>query len=302
MNNINNECYKFKKYTFNDGLFKNVGATYIIHLENNGRLKSIENQLSLYHPTNIIYIVYNKGYKKCIKEQYIDKAPLDLIDAFYNIFNDAKIKKYENILILEDDFIFNEKINDKKLNISYNIDNFLNTKKHEEFIYYLGCIPYLQSNLLNLNYNNTLYLSTGTHSCIYSTKFINNILNKDKKKIIDWDVYLNFNYKRYIYYIPLCYQIFPETENSKHWSRGGVLLKYIVKFQFFIKQLLRLDKQIEPGYTIMYIFSKVFFILIIILIIYLIIKIFGLFSNKKNIMNKNIMNKNIMNKKLKIKN
>lgn len=293
MNNINNICYKFKKYIFNDGLFKNVDATYIIHLENNGRLKSIENQLSLYHPTNIIYIVYNKGYKKCIKDKYIDKSPLDLIDAFFKIFNDAKLKNYKNILILEDDFIFNEKINDKELNISHHIDNFLSKKKHEEFIYYIGCIPYLQSNFLNLSYNNILYLSTGTHSCIYSNKFINNILNKDKEKIIDWDVYLNFNYKRYIYYMPLCYQLFPETENSRHWSRDNFILKYIVNFQFYIIKILKLDKKIEPGYTIMYIFSKVFFILIIILIIYLIIKIYGLFLNNNN-------NK-IINRKIKIK-
>jgi len=292
MNNINNECYKYKKYTFNDGLFKNVDATYIIHLENNGRLKSIKNQLSLYHPTNIVYIVFNKGYKKCEKDKYIDKPPLDLIDAFFNIFNDAKIKKYENILILEDDFIFNEKINDKKLNIPYHIDNFLDIKKNEEFIYFIGCVPYLQSNFLNLNYHNTLYISIGTHSCIYSTKFINNILNKDKDKIVDWDVYLNFNYKRYVYYMPLCYQLFTETENSKYWSRDDFILKYTVAIQFYILKTLELDKKVEPGYTIMYIFSKVFFTLIIILIIYLIIKIFGLFS---------VNNKKIINKKIKFK-
>jgi hypothetical protein len=236
--------------------------------------------------------VFNKGYKKCEKDKYIDKPPLDLIDAFFNIFNDAKIKKYENILILEDDFIFNEKINDKKLNIPYHIDNFLDIKKNEEFTYFIGCVPYLQSNFLNLNYHNTLYLSGGTHSCIYPKKFINNILNKDKDLIVDWDVYLNLNYKRYVYYMPLCYQLFTETENSKYWSRGNFILKYIVSFQFYIYKILGLDRKVEPGYTIMYIFSKVFFILIIILIIYLIIKIFGLFA---------INNKKIINKKIKFK-
>jgi hypothetical protein len=102
--------YRFKKKIFNDGFLNNsVDATYIIHLENNGRYNHIQEQLSEYHPTNIVYILFNKGYKKSKKKYFINKTCLDLIDACLKIFKHAEIHNYNNILILEDDFIFSKK-------------------------------------------------------------------------------------------------------------------------------------------------------------------------------------------------
>jgi len=43
-------CYRFELFEFEDGLFKNVDATYILHLEGNGRLenlRTIKNILSI---------------------------------------------------------------------------------------------------------------------------------------------------------------------------------------------------------------------------------------------------------------
>ena len=268
---INNECYTFKQYIFNDYLFKNINATYIIHLENNGRLEHIYEQLSIFHPTSILYLLINKGYKNCIKDKNINIPPLDLVDAFITIFKHAKIYNYEYILILEDDFIFNIKLNDKILNIPNQIDNFLDINKNEEFIYYLGCIPGIQS-FNYFNYHNKLYSSIGTHACIYSKKIINNIQNVNIEDITDWDTFLNrnFNYERYIYYEPLCYQLFTETNNSKYWGRhhifdniGSNIIKKIFK-------IFKLDIQIEPGYTILYHVSKILYIIIIISLICLI--------------------------------
>ena len=105
--------YRFKKNIFNDRFLNNsVDATYIIHLENNGRYNHIQEQLSEYHPTNIVYILFNKGYKKSKKKSFINNPPLDLVDSFLEIFKHAEINNYNNILILEDDFIFSEKIKD----------------------------------------------------------------------------------------------------------------------------------------------------------------------------------------------
>lgn len=283
-----NNCYQFKKYIFNDNLFENVQATYIIHLENNGRLSSIENQLSQYHPTKDVYILFNKGFKKCQKETYIDKPPLDLIDAFITIFKDAYHKKYENILILEDDFIFHENIKDKKTNITNHIDNFLYKKRNEEFIYSLGVIPYLQTH--SFDHTNSLFLSTGSHGNIYSNQFIKNILNKDKKEIKDWDVYLNFNYfwKRYCYHMPVCYQLFPETENAKYWSRNNTYIEYIVQCFHFLKRKLKLDIQPEPGYSIMYSISKILFWILIIILFFIFYKIIYFLWKMKEKSNKKI--------------
>ena len=104
----NNElCYRFEKIEF-DGhsALLDIDATYIIHLENNGRLDSVKAQLNEFQPTKDVFILHNKGYKNCKKEEYIDKPPLDLIDAFWHIFKDAQQKNYNNILILEDDVDF----------------------------------------------------------------------------------------------------------------------------------------------------------------------------------------------------
>ena len=76
-------CYTFKKIKYNKGLLDNaVDATYIIHLEGNGRYDDIMNQLESYHPTKEVYIIFNKGYKKCSKDDRITLPAHDLTDAF----------------------------------------------------------------------------------------------------------------------------------------------------------------------------------------------------------------------------
>ena len=78
---MNNNCYQYEKIVYNDGIFKNIDATYIITLEKGGRESNIKNQLKKYHPSNIVYILYNKGYKNCEKDSYINNTALDIIDS-----------------------------------------------------------------------------------------------------------------------------------------------------------------------------------------------------------------------------
>ena len=121
---MTNKCYKYHKLNYNNSLFnKTIDATYIINLEGNNKLNNILSQLKEYQPTNIIYIVFNKGFRKCKKPDFIKNPPYDLVDAYINIFNHAKENNYDNILILEDDFIFNPEIKDK-FHIN-NVNNFL---------------------------------------------------------------------------------------------------------------------------------------------------------------------------------
>lgn len=104
-------CYTFKKIKYNKGLLDNaVDATYIIHLEGNGRYDDIMNQLESYHPTKEVYIIFNKGYKKCKKDKHITLPAYDLIDAFLQAFKHAKNQNYNNILILEDDLCLMKKL------------------------------------------------------------------------------------------------------------------------------------------------------------------------------------------------
>ena len=48
MNHPNRNCLKLETRKYDNGMFqKSVDATYIIHLENNGRLSDINKQLEL---------------------------------------------------------------------------------------------------------------------------------------------------------------------------------------------------------------------------------------------------------------
>lgn len=274
------EPYKFKQINFNDGFLNNsVDATYIIHLENNGRYNHIQKQLSEYHPTDIVYILFNKGYKNSIKKPFINKSYLDLVDAFLEVFKHANKKKYNNILILEDDFIFSDKIKETK-HIN-NLNNSIKNLGDKDFIYLLGCLPYLSFPCSDNKYYN--FNASGMHAVIYSYKNRIKTLGINQEDIIDWDIYnRNFDYfytfnkdnlNRYMYKIPLCYQLFPDTENKKNWYQDNNIINYILIsiFKLCIK-ILGLDKHYEPGYTIYYFYSKyLMWIIILTLIISIII-------------------------------
>jgi hypothetical protein len=261
---MENPCYRFEKIEFINGLL-DIDATYIIHLENNGRLEHIKSQLSKFQPTKLVYILYNKGYKNCEKNLHLNKPAIDLIDAYLYIFKDAYNKNYKNILILEDDFIFSEKIKDKT--VQKNVMNFINKNNYD--VYSLGYLPFLQK--AYDNNTNICLIGGGTHACIYSRKFIKNTLQLEQSKIIDWDAYTQKNSIRYMYNEILCYQLFPETENQKEW--GGNIIK---KIYLNMIKYLKLDVQVEPGYTFFHNLSRVLYGLCVILLVWLVITVFNI--------------------------
>lgn len=270
----NKACYHFHEIKYKDGFFnESVDATYIIHLENNGRHPEIESQLNRYHPTNRVYIVYNRGYKKCRKNLPEKKPPHDLTDAFLQTFKHAIEHQFENILILEDDFIFTDAVKDTK--ITTDIQNFLNKNKSNRFVYYLGCLPYIQS---IGSQHNRLYLSNGTHACIYSKPLVNHILNEhNQSNIIDWDLLHNTNlwyYPRYIYHKPLCYQLFPPTENSQNWYNPMGMADIIKS----VHKMAELDRNVEPGYSYFYSLSKLVYIFVWVLMVFALFIILRQFS------------------------
>jgi len=251
----NSECYRLEQHDFSDG-FLDLDATYIIHLEGNGREEHVIKQLEEYHPTNLVYILYNKGYKKCNKSLHLNESKVDLIDAFLYIFKDAKHKNYKNILILEDDFMFNSRIKDKQ--IQRNVMEFIKKKENEPMIYMLGCLPLLQKPCDK--YTNKLTFGIGTHACIYTQSVVEKSLQENVQDITDWDYYTHSKYARYMYHEALCYQLFPETENQKNWHSFNGLTYFLI----YIIKILQLDKQPEPGYTFFYNTSKVLYAMIVI--------------------------------------
>jgi hypothetical protein len=268
----NRGCYRFITRTYETSLFGDaVDATYIIHLKNNGRESSIEAQLSQTQPTNIVYVVENQGYKNCQKKLHEYKPAHDLTDAFLQVFRHADHHHYNNILILEDDYLFAPNVQKE----CSEIGEFIKTKK-EKFIYSLGCVPYLQST--GLSNHNRLYLSTGTHACIYSKQLREHVLSHKQCDITDWDVFHNFRSTRYVYHKPLCYQIYSSTENSKHWYNplgAATLLKNI-------HSLTGVDKTPEPGHAIHYLLSKLLYVLMCFLLLYASVVILQSLASQKN--------------------
>jgi len=276
-------CYKFEKLNYDSGLLDtNVDVTYIIHLENSGRYDNILKQLEKYKPTKIVYILLNKGFTKCNKTG-IESSHADLTDCYLQIFKHAQKQNFDNILILEDDFVFNEKI--KENEHIKNINTFLEKKAGDNFIYFLGAIPWF---LIPYNsYNYRCILSSGTHSVIYSKSHRDDFLENFSKRMMvtDWDINYNINFtSRFIYYTPLCYQICDNSENSrnpKFDNKYMALASEVVKYCNYniIFRILGLDKNPEPGYSIFYFYSKIIFYLVLVFLIYLPFLILYVFNN-----------------------
>jgi hypothetical protein len=249
--------YNFENIEFEDGIFDHcVDATYIIHVENDGRLESVRNQLLQYHPSNKVHLLFNKGP---IESGNI--PPVDLVQAFFHCFEHASENAYRNILILEDDFTFSEQISDSK-NIS-NICQFIKKKDGEPTMYRLGCIPVFQMPC-TWDFMHYKGVFMGTHGVIYNKAYCDKLLEMDKNTIIDWDIFNNGVFKAncYTYYMPLCYQLFPETKNSFYWGIENPIYCLFGSVLFFIYQLFGLNVSIEPGYSFFYSFSKFLFFII----------------------------------------
>ena len=205
-----------------------------------------------YKPTYNVHIQYNEGFKKCDKyynnNKKISKTYQDLTHAYITAFNDAKKNGYKHILILEEDFIFSNEIR-KQRHID-NINAFLPKMKKNKYILSLGCAP-----VITIKHSQCIrkcFLSLGTHAMIYPDTLYNDIIN-DSNTIDDIDIYFNTK-KKYMYYKPLAYQVYNETENRANWGEQfGYLAKLISAFvTTVVLSFLNMDKKEEPGTSILY--------------------------------------------------
>ena len=276
---INSNCYIFEKREYKNGFLDSfVDATYILTLEGSKRKDDYENQLKEYIPTKILYIVHNKGYKKCNKDLYKQIPPYDLVDAHLTAMNHSLENNYNNILILEDDFIFDKQIKNKK--IINEIETLFNKKNsNNSFFFNLGAVPFIFNIIPNSNIYKGIYALT-SHSIIYNKNILIKIMNDKNKKYHYMDHYIAINYSNYFYKFPLCYQTFPNTDNNKYWGEFRFILNYFIKF-------LKINIDVELGWTNLY--SFLFFInylLFIIIILFIFLIIYFIFNVLK-IKNKN---------------
>lgn len=263
------DCYRFQEIITAEedegpGLLDNVvDATYVIHLEGNGRLDSVMEQIALYRPSSRIFIVYNQGYKRCEKPNWIHNTATDLVHANYEIFKHAAQAHYGNILVLEDDFFFSDKILDPV--VQDDLVQFIQGLDGSPFMYALGCIPYV---MIPCSTDGHHYygIFVGMHSIIYSREYRDaTIHNKHSSNIFDWDVY---NTGAYMYYEPLCFQLFPVTENQKNWGYQNMFMRFIAYIGIYLMKSLQMDTKVD-GYYTYYRLAK--FVPYVILLIFLIL-------------------------------
>ena len=276
----NKKCYFFKKFNFNLGILDNViDCCIVLLMENNKkREKSITETINKYKLCNKTVIQYNKGYKKCSKKLYKQNSCYDINDAYYNAFKYADSQDYRNILILEDDALFDHNILNSK--IIKDIENLYNTTKVNLFNLGPGFNLVHPKNMLFDNYNcKQLILSVAAQAIIYSKEarklFYNSYDNNGfRKKAIDMDMNILTYGPIYMYNKPLSYQPFVETENNSNWEILGVkTAKFLNNFQ---KNILNLDfdnfpiKSFKKLYRITFLLNIIFYLLML-LVIYKII-------------------------------
>lgn len=256
-------CYEIETRDYTDGVL-DVSATYIIHLKNNGRYASIEKQLSTIHPSNTVHILHNEGFKKCEKTLEKQKSTYDLIHAFMTVFRDAQRRGYGAVLILEDDFDF---YNGEIIHHASKIDEFVHTHASEMFVYKLGGAPYLLVPSLSGQYTG---FSGGTHCCIYSKPYISHMIAKSPQ-IQDWDAFHNLytDATVYIHYVPVCYQLFGETENRSNWGESKIIDRIAATLLVWFAILTGIDKS-YAAYPYLYAITKLLFWVLLALFIWVV--------------------------------
>lgn len=273
------DCYTYEKLNYKQGVFdESIDVTYIITMEESiERHEHIRNELKKHQPTSKVIIVFNKGYKKCAKSYNcgeVDISYKDLTHAVMHIFDISKEKG--NILILEDDFIFNNDISDKDID---NVTDFL--KKKEPDVYSLGSIQYIV-NPLSLTHRK-LFAKMGSHAMIYSKNGRENLKKKFEncsEKSHDIDVLTCYPSECYGYHKNVYAQIFSETENRSNWGKDLYyvpifIVKVYIGFITTIVYFFGLDKEerINTKYDNLNLYLRLLNIIVFIFIIYSVIRI-----------------------------
>jgi hypothetical protein len=266
----NTKCYDFQSVDFHHGVLDGVvDCTYVIHLEGNGRLEHIHQEINRITPTKKVFVVKNKGYKKCEKKIIEQASYQDLTDAFLQCLKHAKSNRYKNVLILEDDFILDEKLNDP--NHVANMERFVHGNQDKAFVYFIGVLPIVSYPTTYMTTYRALKSLT-MHSVIYSEKVIQHYdrLKWDHKH---WDVIVDKSIQhKYMYYTPLCYQTFPQTENRKSWGeKDGTSLIKTIKDGYI--RAFGMDESPKMGFVFMYILTNVLFFVGVFLVVFVIYKV-----------------------------
>jgi hypothetical protein len=261
---MSEHCYRIEEiplqykqsYLFDESV---IDATYILYLEGNGRLPSIQDQLARFRPTRRVYLVVNQGYKRCSnKEPWIHSAAQDLTAANCFVFRHSLNEGYDKVLVLEDDYQFVDRVWDPAVRQS--ISRFLTTLSNQsDAKYALGSHPLMMAHCSwDLEHYYGVYVQS--HANVYTKGFMESILASKPEQLpllFDWNGVAN-----YLYGEPLCYQLLSQTENrTASWSNP--LLDVWISF-------LELDQK-PDGYAFVYSLAKWWWIVLLLLLFCLVL-------------------------------
>jgi hypothetical protein len=194
-------------------------------------------------------------------------------------------KDMRNILILEDDFIFNNDIAKKDID---NVTDFLGKKKPDS--YSLGSIQFIV-NPVSLTHRKLL-AKMGAHAMIYSKNGRENLRKKFRNCSNishDIDILTCYPNECYGYHKNVYAQIFSETENRSNWGKGLnyvpiFIIKAYIGFVNVISSLFGLDKEenIHKKYDNLNKSLLLLNIIVLIFITYLFIRIMKRFKILKS--------------------
>jgi hypothetical protein len=222
-----------------------------------------------------VVIQTNPGYKNIKKPLPVETAEADCGFCHYGACKYSLENGFENVLVLEDDFIVEDEYYEHEDAIREDIIDFL--EKSEIDHYFLGCTPFLAIPWSFSCGGTWRVIRGGTaHAVIHSKKGMKKIVNdweKDPNKILPVDLYM-FRNRSFMHARPLVCQTFPETENKlKNWGSDATISGMVSNI--FIGAV-GLDLTTQPGYDIMYGTAKsipiILFIVCVSLVIFLIIK------------------------------
>ena len=206
-------CYRHKVInTTKIPILKNVDVLLVLTMEDNYRFNEDPFLINLAKKT---IIQYNKGFKKCKKPDSIISSCQDLVHANYTAFN--YLKKYNNVIILEDDAL----IINNDITIYNEIDTFIKDERFDVFSFgSIGIFSKYNNKFLKFIKTKTFTFGA-TQAIIYSRQarsaLIKKIIHNNFENGQIDNYYINSLDNIFTYKYPLIVQLFPITENMKEW-------------------------------------------------------------------------------------
>lgn len=254
-------CYRYKVINrTKTPILKNVDVLLVLTMEDNYRFSEDPFLLNLAKKT---IIQYNKGFKTGKKPESIKSTYQDIVHSNYTAFK--YLKKYNNIIILEDDAL----VINNDIRIYNEIDSFIKDEKFDCFSFgSSGIFSKYNNNFLKLRKNKILTLGAAQaiiYSCEARTALIKKISHNNFENGHMDGYYINSLDNIFTYKYPLIVQIFPATENRKEWVYIDGFFR--IPILLIIIKILKLDIYPYAWNYLYFLYRNIFLVLVLSILI-----------------------------------